>query len=249
MITPKIPLLKDGQILSVDVVNSIIKRTEYAGDLLKQSKLIAGDGVTIQPQYNGTRVSVSGGNMYIGIAASTGGSVSTQIVGLFTINGQTAIIGNVLGTAEQLDVNAYFLTRNLQLQVGAIWASNKVFSSSFTAQFGYFIAGSAQADGITLIFSPEIFLGGTGGGLGYQGGPTNSVAVEIDIFQNSPFDPNNSHIAVLKGGDVTTHLAIASPTVRPSGTLSVTYSNKILNVFHNGIQIIGHGIDIPSIIG
>jgi len=57
MITPKIPLLKDGQILSVDVVNSIIKRTEYAGDLLKQSKLIAGDGVTIQPQYNGTRVS------------------------------------------------------------------------------------------------------------------------------------------------------------------------------------------------
>jgi len=59
MITPKIPLLKDGQILSVDVVNSIIKRTEYAGDLLKQSKLIAGDGVTIQPQYDGTRVTLA----------------------------------------------------------------------------------------------------------------------------------------------------------------------------------------------
>ena len=60
MITPKIPLLKDGQILSVDVVNSIIKRTEYAGDLLMRYKLIAGDGVTIEPQYNGTRISSTG---------------------------------------------------------------------------------------------------------------------------------------------------------------------------------------------
>jgi len=57
MITPKIPLLKDGQILSVDVVNSIIKRTEYAGDLLKQYKLIAGNEIYVEPHYVGTRVS------------------------------------------------------------------------------------------------------------------------------------------------------------------------------------------------
>jgi hypothetical protein len=57
MITPKIPLLKDGQILSVDVVNSIIKRTEYAGDLLKQYKLIAGNEMYVEPHYDGTRVS------------------------------------------------------------------------------------------------------------------------------------------------------------------------------------------------
>lgn len=65
MITPKIPLLKDGQILSVDVVNSIIKRTEYAGDLLMRYKLIAGDGVTIEPQYNGTRISSTGKGNYL----------------------------------------------------------------------------------------------------------------------------------------------------------------------------------------
>jgi len=57
MITPKIPLLKDGQILSVDVFNSIIKRTEYAGDLLKQYKLIAGNEMYVEPHYDGTRVS------------------------------------------------------------------------------------------------------------------------------------------------------------------------------------------------
>jgi len=77
MITPKIPLLKDGQILSVDVVNSIIKRTEYAGDLLKQSRLIAGDGVTIQPQYNGTRVSSTGKGNYL-IFADTNWLVSAN---------------------------------------------------------------------------------------------------------------------------------------------------------------------------
>jgi len=259
MITPKIPLLKDGQILSVDVVNSIIKRTEYAGDLLKQYKLIAGNEMYVEPHYDGTRVSylqpVGGGgtpatgDMYIGIAASTGAAFSIQSISGISINGQTANIGILLGAASQQSPVAFLLTTNIGGQVGAIWALNKASSSSFTAQFSYAIGGASQADGITLIFSPEIFLGGGGGGLGYQGGLTNSVAVEIDIFRNSPFDPNNSHIAVLKGGDVTTHLAIASPTVRPSGTLSVTYSNKILNVFHNGIQIISYGIDIPSIIG
>jgi hypothetical protein len=57
MITPRIPLLSSGQILSVDVVNSIIKRTEYAGDLLKQYKLIAGTEMYVEPHYDGTRVS------------------------------------------------------------------------------------------------------------------------------------------------------------------------------------------------
>jgi hypothetical protein len=189
------------------------------------------------------------GDMYIGIAASTGGQTARLAVSNFSINNVRAIIGDILGTASPQTSDTFFLTQNLQLQVGAIWSLNKVSSSSFTAFFNYEIAGTSQADGFTLIFSPSTFLGSTGGSLGYQGGLTNSVAVEIDIFQNSPFDPNNSHIAVLKGADVTTHLAIASPTVRPIGTLSVTYSNKILNVFHNGIQIISYGIDIPAIIG
>jgi len=186
--------------------------------------------------------------MYIGIAASTGGQTARLAVYNFSINNVIAIIGDILGAARPQTSDPFFLTQNLGLQVGAIWSFNKISSSSFTAFFNYEIAGNSQADGFTLIFSPTTFLGRTGGDLGYVGGPTNSVAVEIDIFQNQ-FDPNNSHIAILKGGDVTTHLAIASPTVRPSGLLSVTYSNKILNVFHNSIQIISYGIDIPAIIG
>ena len=87
MITPKIPLLKDGQILSVDVVNSIIKRTEYAGDLLKQYKLIAGNEMYVEPHYDGTRVS------YLQPVGGGGGGTpqpvtpSYRIVGRYLING------------------------------------------------------------------------------------------------------------------------------------------------------------------
>jgi hypothetical protein len=85
MITPKIPLLKDGQILSVDVVNSIIKRTEYAGDLLKQYKLIAGNEMYVEPHYDGTRVSylqpVGGGGTPEPV------TLPYRIVGAYTLGG------------------------------------------------------------------------------------------------------------------------------------------------------------------
>lgn len=56
MIAPKIPLVQDGQILSVGLVNSLIGRTEYAADLLRQYKMIAGDSISLEQQFDGTRV-------------------------------------------------------------------------------------------------------------------------------------------------------------------------------------------------
>ena len=57
MIAPKVPLVKDGQILSTNLVNSIIGRIEYAADLLRQYKLVAGDEMYVEPHFDGTRVS------------------------------------------------------------------------------------------------------------------------------------------------------------------------------------------------
>jgi hypothetical protein len=57
MIAPKIPLVQDGQILSVGLVNSLIGRTEYAADLLRQYKLIAGDKISIEQKYDGSIIS------------------------------------------------------------------------------------------------------------------------------------------------------------------------------------------------
>jgi len=57
MIAPKIPLVQDGQILSTNLVNSMIARIEYAADLLRQYKLISGDEMYVEPHFDGTRVS------------------------------------------------------------------------------------------------------------------------------------------------------------------------------------------------
>ena len=49
--------MTSGTRLTTDLVNDIINRTEYAADLLRQYKLIAGNQMYIEPHYDGTRVS------------------------------------------------------------------------------------------------------------------------------------------------------------------------------------------------
>jgi hypothetical protein len=57
MIRPKLSKVASGTRLTTDLVNDIINRTEYAADLLRQYKLIAGTEMYIEPHYDGTRVS------------------------------------------------------------------------------------------------------------------------------------------------------------------------------------------------
>lgn len=259
IVVPRIPPVSDGQKLDFGLVNHIIKRTEYAEELLRKYRCVAGDDMFVEPHYDGTRVSylqkVGGGvkpqppNMFIGIAGSTGGLRSILEFNSFIVNGAVSFLDAPLGTAVDLGGGSYRLTNNEQNQVGAVWKTSPINASSFSASFSYFIGGDSVADGITLIFSSTKFLTGTGGGNGYQGGPAASVAIEIDIFLNPEFDPNNSHIAVLSNGDVTKHLAISSPTVRPSGTLACNYSNGVLSVSHNSSTILSLSIDVPFITG
>ena len=57
MIRPRLPKLASGTRLTTNLVNDIINRTEYAADLLRQYKLTAGNGMYVEPHYDGTRVS------------------------------------------------------------------------------------------------------------------------------------------------------------------------------------------------
>lgn len=57
MIRPRLSKVTNGTRLTTDLVNGIINRTEYAADLLRQYKLIAGNEMYIEPHYDGTRVS------------------------------------------------------------------------------------------------------------------------------------------------------------------------------------------------
>ena len=264
MIRPRLSKVASGTRLTTDLVNDIINRTEYAADLLRQYKLTAGNEMYVEPHYDGTRVSylqpVAGGatprqsiistknSFFIGIAAATGGATSIQSIDSFNVNNEPANITEVLGTATYLGGTSYRLTNNLGNQVGAVWNNARIFGESFSVSFNYQIGGNSQADGLTLIFCQSYFLANSGGGLGYEGAPINSVAIEIDIFQNS-WDPNNSHIAVLRGGITTSHLLLSGVTVRPSGSLAITYSSKTLYVYHNNILRITYPIDLTSIIG
>jgi len=59
MIYPTLNKVGNGQRLSVELVNGLIKRTEYAAYLLRQYKLIAGNDITLNSVANGTTISAS----------------------------------------------------------------------------------------------------------------------------------------------------------------------------------------------
>ena len=92
MIRPRLPKVASGTRLTTDLVNDIINRTEYAADLLRQYKLVAGNGMYVEPHYDGTRVSylqpVAGG------ATPTQPITPTEPINSFKIVG-TATVGGV----------------------------------------------------------------------------------------------------------------------------------------------------------
>ena len=86
MIRPRLSKVASGTRLTTDLVNDIINRTEYAADLLRQYKLTAGNGMYVEPHYDGTRVSY--------LQPVGGGATPTQpispafrVVGSCTIDG------------------------------------------------------------------------------------------------------------------------------------------------------------------
>jgi len=211
--------------------------------------------------------------MYIGVTASTGASTSIQTMSDLTVNGKLVSLfnENFLKDGRRLPPNPstgkasipcdckcsggygenpFRLTEDLQNQGGAIWAADTsdVNPASFSASFQYFIEGASAADGFAFCFSRYVFIAGLGGGFGYEGSGASSVAIEVDSYQNEN-DPNNSHVAIIAGGSVITHLQLASVTIRPSGIISADYSGGRLKVKHNQVPILDYAIDIPSIAG
>jgi hypothetical protein len=154
MIRPQLPKLASGTRLTTDLVNGIINRTEYAADLLRQYKLTAGNGMYVEPHYDGTRVSylqpVAGGATptqpispayRIVVQATVGGIVKS-----FLYNGSTftdiidpsatqtfaqGIDGvNIVGSSVVGGVNRGFLYN------GSTFTTLSVPSSSFTIPYG-----------------------------------------------------------------------------------------------------------------
>jgi hypothetical protein len=90
--------------------------------------------------------------------------------------------------------------------------------TSIFAHFRLRIGGGAGlngSDGLAFIMQNSSdganAIGIGGGGLGYQN-IKPSVAVEFDTFLNPGPDPDGNHVAMLSDGDVSIHIAHASPS-------------------------------------
>lgn len=130
--------------------------------------------------------------------------------------------GNAVGSPAVVDTTGTtndgrvlrLASDSLQGQAGsAFWHNPYVLgpNSDFRAEFTFRIhpadsSGGVQSDGLTFVIARSTSaLGVAGGDLGY-GGISPSVAIEFDVHANG-WDSNDSHVAVLKNGDVQNHLA------------------------------------------
>lgn len=57
MIRPPLPRVKNEDVLGLGLMNGIINRVEYAADLLRQGRPLAGDAINIEENYAGTIIS------------------------------------------------------------------------------------------------------------------------------------------------------------------------------------------------
>lgn len=119
--------------------------------------------------------------------------------------------------------------------------------------------GVPGADGLAFVVqSVSSSIGGSGGGLGYQGIP-NSVAVGFDTFQNTQFgDPDGNHIEIDSNGSVNSLQTAGIVPRLDSGTVYfawIEYDGTRLSAWFNNIDIrpsspiIARNINIAQIIG
>lgn len=107
------------------------------------------------------------------------------------------------GNAAQTSCNCYDITPNTNDQFGSIWNTTQIsLNNAFDFSFSVFLGcDDFGADGIGFVLQPINTNQGVGGsGLGYMG-INPSLVVEIDTYQNNPYDPASDHIAILQNGD------------------------------------------------
>ena len=140
----------------------------------------------------------------------------------------------VIGAAYTTGVDTFVLTPNVAWQTGSVWHKLKHdFSTDFLISGELFFGASdAGADGLAFVIQNHCLgAGSSGGGLGYEFMPGNSMAVEFDTYSNSPgapFDPVYDHMAILQNGIINHSSNIAGPIqIHPS------FSNVEDNQWHD----------------
>jgi gliding motility-associated-like protein len=129
--------------------------------------------------------------------------------------------------------HCYQLTPDQGNQGGGVYQDNTInLNNSFDYKFNIFLGcngGSGHsADGICFVLTNNITqIGAQGGGLGYQGLPGNSLAVEYDTWQNG-WDPNDHHIALESGGSVQHNVVAPVTTAIPTMADCAWHTTEII---------------------
>lgn len=122
----------------------------------------------------------------------------------FTTHAQVHLVGS----AAEVEMNKYRLTRKIASTAGAVWCKEKInLENAFQVSFELFLGCHKQSsDGVAFVFQNEgkNALGKVGSGMGYKG-IKKSVVVEFDNYLNmfeSYFPSQELHVAIQKNGDV-----------------------------------------------
>ena len=120
------------------------------------------------------------------------------------VNAQALFQLNGNGTQANLGNECYRLTTATNTRWGSIWYRKK---ADLTKDFDltanlYFGTNNGGADGIVFAFQNQCTSSGSLGGSIGIGGVAPSLLVEFDTWQNTPHDPTNDHVAILKNGSV-----------------------------------------------
>jgi hypothetical protein len=169
-----------------------------------------------------------------------------------------------------------WLTPAQEGQAGSAFTTNSVafspkyiFSTFFQFQMTDPGPGGAS-DGMTFTLQTEsaTALGANGGDLGYLG-ITPSVAVELNTWQNAPFDINDNDVAVLTNADITglgPQTAYGVTNCQPTGAFSCMSNGDTWSVWidYDGtnlrvaiadnsttrpVDLLSYPIDIASVLG
>ncbi|MBD3883958.1 hypothetical protein IFO70_19580 [Phormidium tenue FACHB-886] len=135
-------------------------------------------------------------------------------VSQLTLNGNSSSTGGVLRLTPAQTNQAGSAFLNTPYSIDG--------NTSFKTRFQFRLSGgdgTGGANGLVFMLqnsnSGSGALGSLGGGEGYSG-IGKSLAIEFDTHKSS-WDPNNNHVALLRDGDVTKSLAVASANIDLNG--------------------------------
>jgi gliding motility-associated-like protein len=136
------------------------------------------------------------------------------LIALFFGYSTSAQQWNYYGNTVQLSCQCLELTQAQNTQAGSFWNLNTInLNQPFDFTFSIYLGNDdAGADGIVFVLqnTNNTIPPSTGGGLGYEGFPNQSFAVEFDTYDNgsSYSDIPEDHIAIDLNGSLT---AVSGP--------------------------------------